>query len=442
MIGSLVEGEFDRSARPPQTTVVGAGIAGLLAAYYLDRRGHEVTLIEASPRAGGLIHTDQTQWGPVEGAAHSFLVTPELAALCHDLGVELVELRQGSSARFIWRDGKTRRFPLSFLEAASAFIRALLIRGTAEVGSFESWGQRHLGRAATHYLLNPFVRGIYGACPGELEMAAAFPQLKLSRNQTLGTWAVSKAFQGLNAAEKKTAMMAPYRGMGSLIEALNQRLRSRLGERFKLTTAATEIPAADNTILAVPASVSARLLASHDPDLSAALESIPYAPLISVTVFLDSAKLSGSACQQLQGVGVLFPENEGREFLGVLFTSSSFEGRVTDESKTISLTVILGGTARPDQMQYSEAQLDEVVRKELQEVFGIQKSAILNHRVCRIPQAVPLYGKSLLRAWACAQRGWCSTPGRLLFGNYTGQVSIRGMVSSAASFAPLATPLH
>ena len=36
-----------------EATVVGAGIAGMLAAYVLDARGYRVTLIEAKNRAGG-----------------------------------------------------------------------------------------------------------------------------------------------------------------------------------------------------------------------------------------------------------------------------------------------------------------------------------------------------------------------------------------------------
>ncbi|HEV2765761.1 MAG TPA: hypothetical protein VGV38_22440 [Pyrinomonadaceae bacterium] len=33
--------------------------------------------------------------------------------------------------------------------------------------------------------------------------------------------------------------------------------------------------------------------------------------------------------------------------------------------------------------------------------------------------------------WQLARETWCATPGRLLFGNYTGQVSLRGMIEKA-----------
>src|SRR5215471_11290706 len=46
-----------RSASKKAVIVMGAGIAGLSCAYELKRRGHDVTLLEASGRAGGHVRT-------------------------------------------------------------------------------------------------------------------------------------------------------------------------------------------------------------------------------------------------------------------------------------------------------------------------------------------------------------------------------------------------
>ena len=45
------------SAAQKKVIVMGAGIAGLSCAYELKRRGHDVTVLEASGRAGGHVRT-------------------------------------------------------------------------------------------------------------------------------------------------------------------------------------------------------------------------------------------------------------------------------------------------------------------------------------------------------------------------------------------------
>src|SRR5688500_17881988 len=46
-----------RAAPPRKVIVLGAGLAGLAAAYELRRAGHEVTVLEARERAGGRVNT-------------------------------------------------------------------------------------------------------------------------------------------------------------------------------------------------------------------------------------------------------------------------------------------------------------------------------------------------------------------------------------------------
>ena len=48
-------------------------------------------------------------------------------------------------------------------------------------------------------------------------------------------------------------------------------------------------------------------------------------------------------------------------------------------------------------------------------------------------RAIPQYSTALPNVWRTARETWCAEPGRILFGNYTGQVSLRGMIESAAS---------
>jgi oxygen-dependent protoporphyrinogen oxidase len=190
-----VLGTLDSKRR--EATVVGAGIAGLLAVYALDRKGYRVTLLEAQPRAGGLISTRQTEYGIAEAAAHSLLATPMVVEFCQELGVALTKIRPEARARFIVRAGRLSKFPLRPVEALRAVGRAAFVRAENHVAALnlEMWGRRHLGDAAMQYLLTPFVRGIYGAQPAELGVAAAFPELAIAPGKTLLGALLGKAFK-------------------------------------------------------------------------------------------------------------------------------------------------------------------------------------------------------------------------------------------------------
>jgi monoamine oxidase len=51
------DGLGPRAGDPKRVVVIGAGIAGLVAAYELDRAGHEPVVLEANQRVGGRVHT-------------------------------------------------------------------------------------------------------------------------------------------------------------------------------------------------------------------------------------------------------------------------------------------------------------------------------------------------------------------------------------------------
>src|SRR5262245_19802691 len=94
--------------------IIGAGISGLTAAFYLKRKGVPVTLYEASGRVGGVIQTVRKDGYLAECGPNSALETsPKIATLIRDLGLESRRLYSDPAAenRYIVRGGKPLLVP-------------------------------------------------------------------------------------------------------------------------------------------------------------------------------------------------------------------------------------------------------------------------------------------------------------------------------------------
>lgn len=408
-----------------RVTVVGAGIAGLLLAYFLDRAGYVVTLREAADRAGGLIRTRPTPFGISESAAHSLLATPPVRALFAELNVPLIATREPHPARWITRGDVLRRVPwhaIGPLAWLVLLLRAACVPAREARGyeSLEAWGHRHLGRGATEAMLAPFVRGIYGAELAELDAGLAFPAMLPKPGRSL-LWHLFMRPRG-----GQRAMMAPLGGMEALVSGLSLALEQKLGDRFVRGQAVAQLPSEGQIALCVPAAEASRLLKEEAPDLAARLERVRYVPLASVTSFVTLASLDRAP----DGVGYL-SARPGHPVLGTLFNSASFAGRSANP-RMASLTTMIGGGARPEALALGDTELEALVLQDLRAHFGPRTR--LEHRVIhRWPRAIPLYDRALGETLESARASWCARPGRVLFGNYTGDVSIRAMIERLSS---------
>jgi oxygen-dependent protoporphyrinogen oxidase len=306
------------------------------------------------------------------------------------------------------------------------------------------------------------VRGIYGVQPAELGLAAAFPELAVAPGRTLLGTMLRRALRGAqknghapngngyaangngqaatngngrtktngkvaaHPPKERRRMVAPRGGMGEVAARLEQYLERRLGARFRRGVSVTELPDAPNVIIATPAYGAAQLLEQAAPELSRRLRAVKYTPLVTVTAFVAREQFT----RPVKGVGVLAAPGEGRKSLGILFNSSAFAGRVRDEARHASFTILFGGSAQPRWLDASDEEIARAVREELAAVLGIEGTP-LELVITRQPRGVPQYTTALPQLWQTARATWCSRPGRVLFGNYTGQVSLRGLIESA-----------
>jgi protoporphyrinogen oxidase len=178
--------------------VLGAGVAGLVAALRLTEAGHTVDVYERWPGLGGQAATlDVGQGHLLERYYHHLFSTDRhIAALYDELGME-DELEWISSSVAYFADGKQWPFvtpmdllrfkplpPLARIRLGAAVLA--IQRGPGNPAPFEritarKWIERYMGRDAYRALWGPLLRGKFGERADDVAMVWLQNKFRLRR---------------------------------------------------------------------------------------------------------------------------------------------------------------------------------------------------------------------------------------------------------------------
>ncbi|MEO8846111.1 MAG: protoporphyrinogen oxidase [Kofleriaceae bacterium] len=360
--------------------IVGGGVGGLSAARGLLAAGHDVRVIEAGPRAGGVIGTSVVEGYLREHAASSFLGGPPHGALglCQELGVAVEKAAPAAKRRYIFIDGKLRALPGGPL----AFVRSDLLtwRGKLDllkepfiashrvVGEDESmyaFAARRLGPQAARAIIAPFVTGVFAADAHDVSLEAGFPRLAaLEANGGLVRGMIKQQLRAMVAKRRGSAapstprgLYAPVGGLGAMIEALAK----ALGPKLSLATPVRAIEPSgdglvidreryDGCVLAVPATEAVGLVGAL-PELAGKLARFERSPVAQVYLGVPEA----SVPRAKDGFGFLVALGEELRVLGVVFESTVWPGRAP-AGHTL-LRCIFGGGRDPEAATFDDATL-------------------------------------------------------------------------------------
>ena len=101
------------SPQPPgRVAIVGGGIAGLAAAFFLREHGLAVTVLEGSPRVGGKLAVSEVGGVAVDAGAEALLARrPEGVDLIRAAGLADQLVYPGTTSASIWTRGQFRSLP-------------------------------------------------------------------------------------------------------------------------------------------------------------------------------------------------------------------------------------------------------------------------------------------------------------------------------------------
>jgi protoporphyrinogen/coproporphyrinogen III oxidase len=382
--------------------VIGAGLSGLATAWHLADHGYTVTVFDSASRPGGLIHTWQTEHGPVETAANAFVWNDTVADWFRRLDLIPAFARPESARRYIFRAGRPRRWPLSVGESATLVRRLAVTAATRAFAardgeSAADWGDRVIGTPGRRWLLDAALQGVYASPTSSLSARAIFGHRRSGRRR----------------------MAAPLEGMGGFVKRLHQRLEER-GVRFAFDTRVESLEDQTPTAICTGAADASRLLEPHAPELSAGIGGLRLTALATVTMFFDRDP------RDLHGFGVLFPQPAGAHALGVLFNTDIFDGRGSLRSETWIV-----GDREGAVTAWREADLQRSILDDRKRLTGRDSTPLLV-RDTRWPQAIPVYDEGILRVMAATP----SAPSWIaLAGNYLGRLGVAHLLEVAESAA-------
>lgn len=403
-------------SRSHRAVVVGAGLTGLAAAWRV-RKDVDVTLLEASDRAGGEIRTVPFAGITFDVGADAFLARqPEAERLARNAGFgddDLVAPATGAVS--LWVDGRRRPLPEGTVLGAPTDLRAVARSGVLGPGALlrvalepvlprrQVVGDRSVadlvgerfGSAVVERLVEPLLGGVYAGRADRLSaQAAATPLWEAASQHRSLTLALAR--RRATSTPETPVFLTLRGGLGRLVDRLAADLGARLhldtevvaiepggtAARWQVRTAAGETFPADTVILAVPAAQAARLLVAVSAEAARELAVIPAAS-VGVVAMAYPRPVRGAGPT---GSGVLVPRTEGRVVKAITFASNKWPHHA--EHEHVLLRASVGRIDDDTPLHWDDDRLVDAVDLEVRELADLDAGPVAT-MVQRWWQALP-----------------------------------------------------
>lgn len=442
--------------------IIGGGITGLTAAFYLQRRNIPVTLYESTDRVGGAIRTLRKEGYLAEFGPNTILETsPKIAELVNDAGLtgRRLDPDPAAGARYVVRYKRPIEMPgspigmfttpLFTLGAKFAVMREPFLPAKRDgvEETIAGFVRRRLCPEFLDHAIDALVGGIYAGDPEKLSLQQAFPKLD-ALEQKYGSMILGQIF-GARARKKRGEVAkdrAPKFSFDEGLQVLPDTLRDHLGEALLLNTTVLRLTQKTNgwdlvvrsngterqvehsaVIYAGTAFKLAELeVNSSKPINLKSFEEVRYPPVASVVLGFRREDVEHSC----QGFGMLIPKAAGFKILGTIFSSALFPNRAP--SNHLTMTSYIGGERYPELASKSPEELYAITCEDLRVLLGVKGKPTFQHSVYW-PKAIPQYNMGYGRFRELMTEIEGKAPGLFFAGHYRDGISLGDSIVSGVN---------
>ena len=391
--------------------VIGAGPAGITAAYELAKAATQVTVFEAGPYVGGLARSFDL-WGQrVDLGPHRFFSNDSRV---NRLWLEVAgrDYRMVDRLTRIYYAGKFYDYPLKAVNAlvnmgpfqATACMVSYLRQkflGTTndDVETFEDWVVSRFGRRLFEMFFKSYSEKLWGIACEDLDADFAAQRIK---KFSLGQAALSAL--GIDTRNHKTLVdqfAFPVEGTGMVYERMAAYVLDHGGE-VRLSTPVQGVESSqgrvtgirlpdgrtepfDHVISTMPLTLMVKSLGDLPPEVELAIDGLTYRNTIVIYLHVDGIDLFPDQWLYIHSPDLAF---------GRLTNFRNWVPQLYGQSSTTILALEYWCYDEDEIWSHSEEELIHLASREVERVGLLKGAAVIDGHVCRIPRCYPVYGRS------------------------------------------------
>ncbi|PAV29276.1 protoporphyrinogen oxidase [Virgibacillus profundi] len=386
--------------------IVGGGITGLSAAYYLQKEikennlPYEVKLVEAGDRLGGKIKTVKRDGFTIERGPDSFLARKQPAVkLVEELGMSDELVRNGTGQSYILVNNKLHKMPSGAFMGIPTQVRPFLfsrifsLKGKLRAGfdfalpkgkevSDQSLGgffRHRFGNELVENLIEPLLSGIYAGDIDDMSLMATFPNFyQLEQEHRSLVKGLQKTIpKRKKSTGKKPGMFFSLKdGLESLVDKIEQKLDDGTVELnaavdhvekkehgYHLLLSNGEVAKADAIIMAAPHYSLPKVFSQYD--FFKTFKDIPATSVANVAMAFDKSAIK----RDIDGTGFVVSRNSDFRITACTWTHKKWPATTPDGKVLIRCYV--GRPSDQSVVDLSDEEIKQIVLKDLNKTMNI-----------------------------------------------------------------------